>query len=156
MTSIVLKTYEFGTETSFHKKVIIGEIGRMKADPKDKFIRSYWARRLFFGGNDKDDSGLDLLLDNGILVIVAECPCGVAGISVVNTNSGSIELLLVSEGYRGAGIGKRLFAESIKNGGYKLEVHVDNSLAVTMYKRYGFKIYDSSGEYLRMRIKKNK
>jgi ribosomal protein S18 acetylase RimI-like enzyme len=102
---------------------------------------------------EKHSLGLKLLLDtHGAIVLVAQEEESVIGMAtiqkLVSTAMGEyvglIEDVVVSESYRGRGIGKRLLealiAESEKAGLKRLALGADhrNHNAIAFYQKYGF------------------
>lgn len=61
------------------------------------------------------------------------------------THKGNIEMLFISPGARGTGIGKLLTNHAINNQGVtKVDVNEQNQQAVGFYQRIGFRVVDRS------------
>ena len=58
----------------------------------------------------------------------------------------------VSPSYRHHGIGMQLLQFSTILGGEKLRVSKSNEVAKTLYKKFGFHVFDEDKEYLFMRL----
>lgn len=58
----------------------------------------------------------------------------------------------VSPSYRHHGIGMQLLQFSTILGGEKLRVSKSNEAAKTLYKKFGFHVFDEDKEYLFMRL----
>lgn len=146
-SSFVLKMYELDDPDVLSKIII--DAKTMNIDYNDKFIKSYWAKQLFY--NDEIDDR-DIMINRGIKAIVASINNVTLGISIINTYTGSIELLVISRESRGMGIGNVLLRNSIQTGGHSLDVHVENIPAIKLYKKNKFRIVNAHGDYLKMRI----
>lgn len=101
----------------------------------------------------KQSRGLELLLDNShSIVLVAETSKGIIGMmtlqSIISTAIGayvgSIEDVIVSESYRGSGIGTKLLVSAIEEanqrkwGRLSLGVDLRNTQAINFYQKHGF------------------
>jgi len=148
MSGIVIKAFELCAE--FDK--VRSEIESLDVSNDNiDFVKSYLYYALF----DDDPTWRDTRLHEQGIAHILYCNTEPVGVVVTQqtTSSGliSIDLLLVSSNHRGRGFGTYLLKYCLMTSKkIKLEVHADNSIAVCMYKKYGFKFTDARGDYIVM------
>jgi ribosomal protein S18 acetylase RimI-like enzyme len=104
------------------------------------------------GGKERGDNNqviMDTLASGGHLVLIINENDEVIGTSWLTNDKrrAFIHHFCIKEEYRRKGLGKELLEnclELARKDGYqvKLEVHVDNTAAINLYKSYGFKYLD--------------
>ncbi len=155
----------------------------MTVGVEKKSVMGYWFKRCLSHslGKKRDGvayrSGGSLLDDRDVTVYMAYTrePEGVLLIPTgfLIANGDVIELIIVNAAHRGGGVGSALLKEVIKDarnscllGGdpsgshdnitgrrLTLEVKATNDRAISLYRRFGFRMVDARGDYIVMRMK---
>lgn len=107
-------------------------------------LAGYWYDRCVGAAKDPRQGTLLTVGDDAMAVVTSSA----AGYDV-------LELIVVGKNARGAGVGSRLMATIIGMNNDRplfLEVHVDNSRAISLYRRLGFRMSGVHGNYIGMRM----
>lgn len=120
-------------------------VAKSMTDPK--VLMGYWYKRCIDGISTADMNTADVYL-----AYVDGDVTGVAIVSHASTIS-TIELIMVDNKKQGSGVGTKMIQNILSSNELpiRLEVHVDNTRAMALYRRLGFKIVDAHGDFIVMR-----
>jgi len=147
-----IKTYDLHTQLREARQ----EIGDIEiAETDTDFVKSYWYYILF--GNYEGYIIDDRPGNNGYKMYVIYLNGLVSGFSIFHETDlkKTIDLVIVDIKYRGHGLGTTLLRKCIKESVAQcqkvlLEVHADNTGAIRLYRKLGFKFTDCHGDYIKM------
>lgn len=150
MTLFIIKTFDLAAEFTTAKEQVEHLIVPIESYD---FVKSYWYKKIMspIVALPKID------LHDGYRMFVIYPMNSLSAVGYLICSNTNIELLVIGSNNQGLGLGSMLLDKCIRetiHGRVELEVHVNNTGAIKLYRRYGFKFSDCHGPYIVMRLNK--